>query len=71
MAAFFLFMSILAFGVSTSLSWRAGLHNGCWIIKITILVVAIGAMFILPSDRMEFVRLSRLKIKNLMNFLTV
>lgn len=55
-AAFFLILSVLAFGVSTSLSWRAGLHNGCWVIKIGVLVTAIAAMFLVPSERMERVR---------------
>lgn len=57
-AAFFAALAVLTPGVASSLSWRAALHNGFWLLKFAAVAGATFGLFTVPSERFDRVRQS-------------
>ncbi|XP_013780282.1 serine incorporator 5-like [Limulus polyphemus] len=53
LAIFFLFMCLLMVGVSSSLSCRAGIHNGMWFIKFAVLCATCAGAFLVSPSHVE------------------
>lgn len=50
MSSFFFLLAVTTIGVSTSRSWRAGIHNGMWFLKLLLMCGICCSVFLLSPE---------------------